>query len=153
MVAATGRKAGYVFAAQALSASTTWRSLRPVSVSWYSTRGGRVSKTCRSSTPASSKSARRAASVRGGIPSSVCLNSLKRTAPASADAHTIASVQRLPRRSTARATSSGSGWQFLHRTEVRLGRLEREVEHFAERHHRMERHRLPHVRRDIIEVG
>ena len=40
----------------------------PPAVSWYSTRGGRVSKTLRSSTPAFSSSTRRRASVPAGYP-------------------------------------------------------------------------------------
>src|SRR5204862_240253 len=50
-------------------------------VSRYSTIGGRESITARSSTPAFSRSARRWASVAGGIVPSACRNSLNRTAP------------------------------------------------------------------------
>src|SRR2546430_9503382 len=90
------------------------------------------------------------------MPSSVCLNSLKRTAPASAAAQRIARAQRRPRRSAARATSSGSGRHWLHRMKTRARlrpRLEGEIEHFAERHHWVEPHGIADVLRDVVEVG
>src|SRR5207245_1540232 len=119
-------------------------------VSRYSTRGGRASMTTRSSTPASSSSLSRAVRVPGGTEPSTWRNSLNRRAP-SWEAQRIETVQRRSRRSAARRISSGSGVHLRQR--MRGARLERELEHLVEAHHRVEAHLPPHVLRNVVEVG
>src|SRR5579862_2508210 len=147
----SNRSQAVVWCANWVSAATSERSRSPRGVSTYSTRGGRVSTTRRSSTPACSSSRRRAFSVAGGTEPSTCRNSLKRTAP-SYEAQRIETVQRRSRRSAARRISSGSGAHLRQRMCGRL-RLEREREHLAEAHHRVERHLVTDIGGDVVEVG
>src|SRR5215475_7124560 len=71
----------------------------------------------------------------------------------------MASAYRRPRRSAARRTSSGSGWQLRQRTGLRgellidRGGLERQLEYLADQHHRMEGNLIPHVLGDVVEVA
>ncbi len=65
-------------------ASMIGPSLRPRSVSRYSTVGGLEGMTVRSTSPAPSRSRSRSASIRGEIPATASANSLKRSAPVSA---------------------------------------------------------------------
>src|SRR5205823_3350990 len=138
---------------QSRSPSTTRASRSPSAVSRYSTCGGRVGTTTRSSTPAASNSVRRWARVRGGTEPNACANWLKRRAPLWL-AYSTASDQRRPRRSAARRTSSGTGGHSAQRhiTGRLSGRLERQLEHLADRHDRMEGHLLADVLGYVLEV-
>ena len=67
--------------AQRASSRSSGSNRRPRRVSRYSTAGGRVSSTRRSSTPASTSSISRAVSVAGGTGPSASRSSLKRLPP------------------------------------------------------------------------
>ena len=117
-------------------------SALPRSVRRYSTPGGLSGITMRSIRPARSRSRRREESIRGEIPTTAAPNSLKRTAPECA-ATTTWSSQRRSRRSAATRTSRATGSQLRQRDIAH--RLERELEHLADRHHRVEAHGLAHL--------
>src|SRR5947199_5147587 len=108
-------------------------SLRPRSVSLYSTVGGLEGITVRSTSPAASRSRRRSESMRGEMPATASANSLKRIAPERA-AYMTDSCQRRSRRWAVWRTSSGTG---LHLREVRdiALRLQCPVEDLLDSHH------------------
>src|ERR1039457_707237 len=122
----------------------------PRSVRRYSTPGGLSGITVRSMIPARSRSRSREESMRGEMPTTDAPNSLKRTAPECA-ATTTWSSQRRSRTSAATRTSWVTGAQLRQRDIAY--RLERDLEHLPDGHHRVEADRVAHLLGNLIEIA